>query len=169
MGRTHQLSRSIAAPAAAVYQALTDPDDLVDWLPPHGMTGRFERFDPRPGGGYRLVLTYDDPAAAQGKSTDDADIAEVRYVEIVDGVRVVQAVEFESVDPAFAGIMLMTWEVVADGDGCRITLRADDVPAGISERDHLEGFGSSLDQLQEHLRASRQADSSAAPKDTENR
>ena len=40
-------------------------------------------------------------------------IVEVRYVDIVPDVRVVQAVDFVSDDPAFAGTMTMTWEVTA--------------------------------------------------------
>lgn len=153
MSRTHELSRRIPYPTAEVYRALVDPEALVVWLPPHGMTGRFEAFDPRPGGGYRLVLTYIDAAAAPGKSSDDTDVADVRYLDLVDGSAVVQAVDFESADPAFAGTMTMTWEVQPDAGGTRITLRAEDVPAGISERDHLDGFGSSLDQLEEYLRS----------------
>ncbi len=30
------------------------------------MTGRFERFDARPGGSYRLALTYSDASGAPG-------------------------------------------------------------------------------------------------------
>ena len=45
------------APVEAVYAALVDQEALTVWLPPAGMTGVFERFDPRPGGSYRLVLT----------------------------------------------------------------------------------------------------------------
>lgn len=74
MPRTDRASRTISAPVERVYAALVDPDALVQWLPPSGMTGRFERFDARPGGSYRLVLTYDDPAEARPKSTDDADV-----------------------------------------------------------------------------------------------
>jgi hypothetical protein len=33
------------------------------------MSGRFERFDARPGGSYRLVLTYADASSARGKAT----------------------------------------------------------------------------------------------------
>jgi uncharacterized protein YndB with AHSA1/START domain len=43
-----------------VFAALTDPKAVVVWLPPDGMTGRFEHFDARPGGSYRLGLTYAD-------------------------------------------------------------------------------------------------------------
>jgi hypothetical protein len=41
------------------------------------MTGRFERFDARPGGSYRLVLTYSDASGAPGKATAEADIVGV--------------------------------------------------------------------------------------------
>ena len=36
----------IAAPAAQVFAALLDRDALMAWLPPRGMTGSVERFDP---------------------------------------------------------------------------------------------------------------------------
>ena len=46
-----------------------------------------------------------------GKATPDSDIVEARFLDIVPDVRVVQAVEFVSDDPAFTGTMTMTWEV----------------------------------------------------------
>ena len=121
------------------------------WLPPDGMTGRFERFDPRPGGSYRLVLTYTDASHAAGKATADSDIVEARFVDIVPGVRVVQAVDFVSDDPAFAGTMTMTWEVTAVDGGTRVDITADDVPDGISAEDHAAGLASSLANLADYL------------------
>ena len=87
MPRRDQASRVIAAPLERVYAALVDPEALVAWLPPDGMRGRFERFDARPGGSYRMVLTYADASAAPGKATADSDIVEGRFVEIVPGER----------------------------------------------------------------------------------
>jgi uncharacterized protein YndB with AHSA1/START domain len=58
MPRTDRAARVIDAPLGRVFDALVDPDALEAWLPPQGMTARFERFDARPGGSYRLVLTY---------------------------------------------------------------------------------------------------------------
>ena len=49
-----------------VYDALVDPDAMVRWLPPTGMTGRLERFDLRPGGSYRASLIS--PLGKPGKS-----------------------------------------------------------------------------------------------------
>lgn len=147
MARTDSASRRVAAPADRVHRALVEPDALAVWLPPSGMHGRFEWFDLRPGGGYRLVLTYADASASPGKTTAGSDVVEARVVEIVPGARVVAAVDFVADDPAFAGTMTMTWEVTATDDGCRVDLRADDVPSGISADDHAAGMRSSLDNL----------------------
>ena len=121
------------------------------WLPPRGMTARFERFDPTPGGSYRLVLTYVDPADARGKSSADSDIVEARYVDIVPDDRVVQAVDFVSDDPAFAGTMTMTWAVQTVDGGTRVEITADDVPDGISADDHATGLASSLENLDTYV------------------
>ena len=151
MPRTDTASRSIDAPPDLVFAALVDPDALLAWLPPAGMHARFEHFDPRPGGSYRMVLTYEDSGGAPGKSTDDADIVEARFVEIVPGDRVVQAVEFASDDPALAGTMTMTWTVAARDGGTLVEIRADDVPDGIAAEDHAAGMASSLENLATHL------------------
>lgn len=151
MPRTDTASRVIAARPAQVYAALVDRDSLTAWLPPNGMTARFERFDPQPGGSYRLVLTYVDAARAQGKTTADSDAIEARYVDIVPGQRVVQAVDFVSDDPAFAGTMIMTWEVTGVDGGTRVDITAEDVPDGISAEDHAAGLASSLANLADHL------------------
>jgi len=147
MSRTDEASRVVAAPLGRVYAALVDPESLTTWLPPTGMTGRFERYDLRPGGSYRLVLTYEDASGAPGKSTADSDVVEGRFVEVEPGVRVVQAVDFESDDPALAGTMTMTWSVSDVDGGTLVDFRADDVPTGISAEDHAAGLASSLANL----------------------
>lgn len=151
MSRTDSAARVIAAPPERVFAALLDPGALTEWLPPAGMSGTFERFDARPGGSYRLVLTYRDAASGQGKATADSDVVEARFVDIVPGARVVQAVDFVSDDPAFAGTMTMTWQVTAEPGGTRVEIRADDVPAGISAADHATGLNASLSNLAEYL------------------
>lgn len=81
-------SRVIHAHPERVFAALVDADALVVWLPPTGMTGRFERFDARPGGSFRPVLTYEDPSSGLGKGTPDSDIVGARHVEVVPNLRV---------------------------------------------------------------------------------
>lgn len=147
MSRTDSASRVVAAPPDRAYAALVEPEALLAWLPPAGMSGRFERFDLRAGGGFRLVLTYGDKSSAPGKATAHSDIVESRFVQFIPGMRVVQAVEFVSDDPAFAGTMTMTWEVTPVAGGSRVDIWADDVPVGISLEDHAAGLASSLANL----------------------
>jgi hypothetical protein len=45
-----------------------------------------EHFDLRPGGSYRLVLTYTDDSGAPGKASVDTDIVDARFVEVVPGL-----------------------------------------------------------------------------------
>ena len=151
MSRTDSASRVVAASVDRVFAALVDQDALTTWLPPQGMTGRFERFDARPGGSYRLVLTLGDPTSTHGKATADSDVVEARFVEIVDGERVVQAVDFESDRPEFAGTMAMTWEVAGVDGGTLVTITASDVPVGISAEDHATGLASSLANLARYV------------------
>jgi uncharacterized protein YndB with AHSA1/START domain len=151
MARTDTASRVIAAPRGRIYAAFVDPDALAAWLPPNGMTGRFERFDARPGGSYRMVLTYTDASSALGKATADSDIVEARFVDLVPDVRVVQAVDFVSDEPGYAGTMIMTWEVATVECGTRVEIRADNVPDGISAEDHAAGLASSLANLATYL------------------
>jgi uncharacterized protein YndB with AHSA1/START domain len=147
MPRTDHATRLVHAPVETVFGAMVDEEALVVWLPPGGMTGRFERFDPTPGGSYRLVLTYAHPPGSGGKSTADSDIVEVRYVDIVPNDRVVQAVDFVADEPDLVGTMTMTWSVTEGAGGTRVDITAEDVPDGIAAEDHAEGLASSLENL----------------------
>lgn len=151
MPRTDTASRVVAAPPDATYAALVDPEAMAAWLPPDGMSGRFESWDLRPGGSYRMVLTYADVTGAPGKATADSDVVDVRFVEIAPGERLVQAVDFVSDDPAFAGTMTMTWAVTAVDGGSRVDVTAEGVPDGISAEDHAAGLASSLANLAAYL------------------
>lgn len=98
-----------------------------------------------------MVLTYADTSLSPGKTTPGSDVVEARFLELVPGVRVVQAVDFESDDPAYAGTMTMTWAVTPAEGGSRVDITADNVPDGVSAEDHAAGMSSSLAQLAEHL------------------
>ena len=135
-GRTDVASRIVAAPPERVYAAMVDPDALTEWLPPAGMSGRFDHYDARPGGTYCLVLTYEDSDAAAGKATPESDIVEARFVEL---------------EPGFAGTMTMTWELAEVDSGTRVEFRAENVPSGISAEDHQSGLTSSLWNLAAHV------------------
>lgn len=124
---------------------------LERWLPPDGMTGRIERFDPRPGGGFRIELTYPDAAHSPGKTSASQDVTGVEIAVLEPNVRVVWRIDFASDDPAFAGTMTMTWTLTEVDGGTEVSVRADDVPPGISASDHEAGIASSLANLAVHV------------------
>lgn len=161
MTRTDRAFREIAAPPAEVFEAMVGRESLLAWLPPSGMVGRFERFDLRSGGSYRLVLTYAEGSGEVGKTGAGSDVVEARVVEVIDGVRVVQQIDFESEDPAYAGTMTMTWSLTPTDAGVRVEIRAEDVPEGISARDHTTGMTSSLANLDAYVTGSRRASNSS--------
>lgn len=154
MPRTDTASRLIPASPEQIWAALVDADALIQWLPPTGMTGRFEHFDPRPGGSFRMILTLAANAPGHGKTTESEDVVAGRIVELVPNVRLVQTGDFDSDDPAFAGTMTMTWTLTAAEGGTVVEIRADNVPDGISAEDHAEGFNSSLTNLALYLASS---------------
>lgn len=99
-----------------------------------------------------MRLTYAEPPQFGGKSSSDSDVVDVRFVELVPEGRVVQAVDFDSDHPGFAGTMIMTWTVTALTDGStRVDIRADNVPVGISADEHTDGLQSSLANLARYL------------------
>lgn len=151
MGRTDRASLLIHVDRATVFAALASAEALLSWLPPTGMHGRFERFDMREGGSYRLVLTYDDASEAPGKTSADSDVSEIRISRIVPGERIVQAIDFESDDPAFQGTMQMEWNLRSVDEGTNVEVVARNVPDGIRARDHAEGITSSLTNLSTYL------------------
>jgi uncharacterized protein YndB with AHSA1/START domain len=153
MSRTDRASLLIHRDQAQVFAALVDPDALRTWLPPKGMHGRFEHFDLREGGSYRLVLTYDDASGAPGKSSADSDVTEVRIVRLVQPKRLSQEVEFESDDPSFRGTMEMEWILEPAAEGTDVRIEARNVPDGIAPHDHAAGLTSSLANLSAFLEA----------------
>jgi uncharacterized protein YndB with AHSA1/START domain len=112
------------------------------------MKGRIDAFDPREGGEYRITLTYDrHDQPPRGKTTEHADVTHGRFLQLVPNRQIVQSVRFESNDPRFAGEMRMTWLLEADPEGTTVSIRADDVPEGISPQDHVAGFQATLANL----------------------
>jgi uncharacterized protein YndB with AHSA1/START domain len=145
--RVDTASRLIRAAAPIIYQAFATADAMQTWLPPQGMTGTMLAFTFREGGAYRMRLSYNEPQHTLGKTSADADVIEVRFIKLVLHERIEQAVTFESDDPAFSGEMQIVWVLESVHNGTRVTIRCEDVPAGISAADHQAGLESTLDNL----------------------
>lgn len=144
--RTDSATRVIAASPNAIYRALQDAEAWLKWLPPTGMTGHIYEFDARPGGMYRMALTYMN-GQSRGKTSEDRDVVKGRFLEFVPDQRVVYLATFESDDPVFAGEMKMSWHLSPARGGTKVTVICENVPDGIRQEDHDAGLQSSLKNL----------------------
>ncbi len=143
--RVDAASRFIAAEPDDVFRAFVDPGAMLAWLPPDGMTGRFEHFDAQTG--YRMVLTYDEPPEGGGKATEESDVADVRRIAVDACALIVEEIDFPSDDPAYRGTMTMTWTFTEADGGTHVLVEATGVPSGIDPDDHAVGLASSLSNL----------------------
>jgi uncharacterized protein YndB with AHSA1/START domain len=109
---TTRVARHVRAPRARVYQALLDSALVQQWMVPDGMTSHVHSFDAREGGTFRISLTYGQPSPT-GKTTAQTDTFHGRFVRLVPDTEVVQAVEFETDDPALQGEMTITYALAA--------------------------------------------------------
>ncbi len=138
--------RRIPAPRESVYGALLDADAVAAWRVPDGMAAVVHEFDARVGGRFRVSLTYGSPDR-QGKTAAATDTYHGRFVELVPDERVVEELEFETSDPALAGLMRIT-TTLADADGgTDVVMLHDGIPPGVSVADNEIGAQMALEKL----------------------
>jgi uncharacterized protein YndB with AHSA1/START domain len=138
----------VSAPREAVYRAFTDPVALAAWQAPGEMTATVHDFDLRIGGGYTMTLRYPESiAGSPGKTTAREDRYTARFVDLVPGQRIVQAITFDTTDSAFMGEMTMTVTLEAHPEGTCVTIAYANVPPGIRPEDNEAGTRMSLAKL----------------------
>jgi uncharacterized protein YndB with AHSA1/START domain len=98
-----------------------------------------------------MRLTYQEPHRARGKSSDDADDVEVRFVCLRKPHLIEQEVIFDSPEEQYRGVMNMTWTFHSAAEGTEVTVTCSNVPVGISRQDHEAGISSSLANLAEYV------------------
>ena len=125
-----------------------DPVALLDWLPPGGMAGKIHAFDARVGGGYEMSLFYPpEERGFQGKTAAREDRFTVRFVALDPPRGIVQAVDFQSADPAFQGEMRIVITFAAAPGGTEVVMVHENLPPGIRPEDDEAGSRMSLDEL----------------------
>lgn len=143
---TTRVSRHIRAPRPRVYRALLDPTAVQRWMVPDGMTSRVHAFDAREGGTFHISLTYDLPTTT-GKTIAQTDSFHGRFVRLVPDTEVVQAVEFESDDPAMQGEMTISYTLADAGAGTDLVGLHENLPPGVSPADNELGWSMSIEKL----------------------
>jgi len=139
-------AQHIRAARPAVYAALLDPAAVARWRVPDGMSSVVHEFDSRPGGGFRVSLTYDAQDAA-GKSVANTDTYHGRFAELVPDEKVVEVLEFDTDNPALQGAMTITTILSDVGDGTEVVIMHDGLPSGVALADNETGTRMALRKL----------------------
>jgi uncharacterized protein YndB with AHSA1/START domain len=143
------ISRLIDAPQERVFDAWTDPEQVVQWWGPNGFTTTTYKMEVKPGGVWRFVMHGPDGRDYQNKIT---------YLEVVRPERLV--FEHGGDDDLEPVSFQNTVTFVAEGGKTKVTMRS--VFATKQERDRvakeygaIEGGEQHLARLGEHVTASR--------------
>lgn len=103
------MERTFAAPPAAVWRAMTDPDAIVRWWGPPGTTTSVEVMDVRPGGAWRWISHI--PGEADWPSSGE-------YREVVPRARLVYTIDGGDGEPFVVAV-----DFAEEGAGTRLTSR----------------------------------------------
>ena len=161
---TFTITRTFDAPRDLVWKVWTDPEHLVHWWGPKGLTMTTCKVDLRKGGKFHYGMKTPDGHEMWGKFV---------YREIVPPERLVLVVSFSDAEGGTTRHPLSpTWPLevlntmtLTEQDG-KTTVRLEGVPINATEEERRtfkegfssmqQGFKGTLDQLEEHLVKVRQ-------------
>jgi uncharacterized protein YndB with AHSA1/START domain len=150
MGHT-RVTRVIHASPAEVYAALLDPRSVARWKVPDGMSSIVHELDPHIGGRLRVSLTYDAPSSGEGpdpgKTSARTDTYSGRFLELVPGSLVVEAVEFETSREEMRGEMRIRTTLTPVGRGTEVAIDHAALPPGVAPGDNVTGTRMALAKL----------------------
>ena len=138
------IRRVLPAPRALVFAAFTDPARVAMWWGPHGHTAFSCRFDPRPGGEWRVGMRDPDGKALWTRGV---------YREVVPPERLVMSFCFEEPSDGLGGETVVTIELTERGAQTELRLHQGVFPTRDSRERHTVGWNDSLDRFEVHVKA----------------
>lgn len=87
----------------------------------------------------------------QGKTSEREDRYTARFMELTPPRRIVQAIDFDTADPAFSGEMTMAVTFEDRDGGTEVTIVFEHIPPGIRPEDNDTGTRLSLEKLARYI------------------
>lgn len=122
-----------------------DPEIFLAWRLPDGAEGRLDRFEPRIGGDYQLILEAPDRAASAGGVEGLTAIAG-RFIDMLPDTRVVEEVQYTGGFGTTPPITFTTLIEPGNG-GTKVTLQAAGMPPSIDMDGHRDMLAAALRRL----------------------
>ncbi len=134
-------SRAFTASRERLFEAFSDPEQLIHWWGPAGFTNTFQQFELRPGGVWRFVM----------HGPDGVDYAiEKEFIEVVRPERIV----LQQLGPMHRFRMTMTFEGSSDSTVLTWRMRFESVEEATRVRAFIaEANEQNFDRLAELLAA----------------
>ena len=140
------ISRHIAAPPAAVWDAWSDPGKLAQWWIPAPIICRVDQLDLRPGGGFVTRMREEG-------ATDFQPHVDGCFLEAIPNERLVFTTVltegWQPVDPWLALTAILTFEAKDGGTlySARVLHKSPEESAKHEEMGFYEGWGTAIGQL----------------------
>jgi len=137
MPGTVRFHRVLKAPPERVYRALTTPDALAKWIPPHGFTCTVHHLEAKTGGTFRMSftnLTTQQSHSFGGKYLELKPNELLRYTDTFD-------------DPNLPGEMHVTISLKPVSCGTELSIVQEGIPDVIPEEMCYLGWQESLSLL----------------------
>ena len=154
MTQTTTNSRVIKAAPEKIYNAFTNPTSLEIWQASGDMNAKVSHFDLKVGGGYKMSLFYpESEKEMKGKTSEKEDRYTARFIELLPNTKIVEAIQFDTINPEFDEEMIMevTFDLVETAT--RVTFVFKNIPKGIRPEDNEAGTKSSLEKLAKYVEA----------------
>jgi uncharacterized protein YndB with AHSA1/START domain len=154
------LARTVDLAPSEIWQAWTDPNEIVHWFTPAPWTTTAAEIDLRPGGIFRTVMCSPEGETNEGAGCVLEAVPDRRFVwtsALAPGHRPLAPTGGE--DFAFTAIISMEPEPSAGGQRSRYTARVlHATPSACrahADMGFVDGWGAALDQLVTHMSARR--------------
>jgi uncharacterized protein YndB with AHSA1/START domain len=118
MPNTVRFHRVLRASPEKVYRAVLDPDALVKWNPPNGLTAKVHHLDAKVGGTFRMSFT--------NFSTGKSHAFGGKYLELIPYERIRVTDVFD--DPKLPGEMQTTYTLKKVSCGTDLTIVQEGLP-----------------------------------------
>jgi len=103
-----------------------------------------------------MSLYYPDSEnRGKGKTSAKEDRFTARFIELTPPKKIIEAINFDSSDPAFSGEMIIEVTFEPIGKGAKVTFLFKNIPLGIRPEDNEAGTISALEKLAQYVEKRR--------------
>ena len=147
VNRTLIIERSFKSPLNSVWDAWKNPDKIVEWWGPKGMTTRVLIHDFNVGGQWKYAMNMPD---------GNEFITEGRYSNIVEGEKIASSADFKPMTEGVDILVILKSEAETTHFTFNVVHPSEEYCRQQKEMGFYKGWNSTFDRLESYLKNSDQ-------------